>query len=118
MKKVILVTISLIPALVFAQGEGNLTVLENFVRNVGRLVNVALPVIIGLGVLGFFWGLVKFIFAQGNEEAKVDGKRIMLWGIVTLFVMVSVWGLVRFVGNALGVGQGGQNVTIPTVPLR
>jgi hypothetical protein len=58
---------------------------------------------------------VKFIFAQGSEEAKADAKKIMLWGIVALFVMVSVWGLVRFIGNAFEVEQGGT-IDIPTVP--
>jgi hypothetical protein len=41
----------------------------------------------------------------------------MIWGIVALFVMVSVWGLVRFIGNAFNIEQGGS-ANVPTVPLR
>jgi len=39
----------------------------------------------------------------------------MIWGLVALFVMVSVWGLVRFIGDAVGVDQGGD-IEVPTVP--
>ena len=98
--------------LAFGQQLGNI---ETFVSSVGRIVGVLLPIVVAIALLGFFWGLVKFIFAQGNEEAKADAKKIMLWGLIALFVMVSVWGLVEFIGSALGVGQG-DTIIVPTVP--
>ncbi len=39
----------------------------------------------------------------------------MIWGIVALFVMVAVWGLVAFIGNALGITPGQNSGNIPTV---
>ena len=112
MKKVILAALALAPAFAFAQSLGNL---ETLVTSIGRLVGLALPIVVGIALLVFFWGLVKFIFAQGNEEAKADGKKIMLWGLIALFVMVSVWGLVNFIGSSLGINQG-DTVIVPTVP--
>ena len=38
----------------------------------------------------------------------------MIWGIVGLFVIVSVWGLVRFVGDALDIGTP-QTQPIPGI---
>lgn len=112
MKKVILTTLTLAPALVFAQTLFNL---QTLVSSIGILVRQALPVVVALALLAFFWGLVKFIFAQGDETAKTDAKKIMLWGLIALFVMVSVWGLVKFFGNALGVSQG-DTIIVPGVP--
>lgn len=112
MKKVILATLALSPAFVFAQQLGNI---ETLVRSIGRLIDLALPIVVAIALLAFFWGLVKFIFAQGNEEAQADSKKIMLWGIIALFVMVSVWGLVRFIGNAFGIQQG-DTIVVPRVP--
>jgi len=112
MKKVILAALALTPVFAFAQSLNNIEVL---IQSIGRVVGIALPIVVALGLITFFWGLVKFIFAQGNEEAKADAKRIMLWGLIALFVMVSVWGLVEFIGNALGIGQGTQ-IIVPTVP--
>lgn len=55
------------------------------------------PVIIGLTVITFLWGLAKFILAAGDEKKIQDGKNLMVWGIIGIFVMVSVWGIVRIV---------------------
>src|SRR3989344_4770138 len=113
MKKVILGVLAFAPALAFAQTLSNI---ETFVTSVGRVVGIALPIVVAIALLVFFWGLVKFIFAQGNEEAKVEAKKIMLWGLVAMFVMVAVWGLVRFIGEALGVNQEENPIAVPTVP--
>lgn len=112
MKKVIISTLALAPAFAFAQELGNI---NRLMRSIGDLVDLALPIVVGIALLAFFWGLVKYIFAQGNEESKADAKKIMIWGLVALFVMVSVWGLVRFIGNALGIQQG-DTIVVPSVP--
>lgn len=100
------------PLLASAQTLGNITTLLNSIQN---LVRLALPLVVGLALLGFFWGLMKFIFAAGSDDAKEEGKNIMIYGIIALFVMVAVWGLVGFIGSALGIQTGGS-ATIPTVP--
>lgn len=113
MKKFILAALVLAPSLASAQQLGNL---ETLLRSIGRLINLALPIVVGLALLAFFWGLVKFIVAQGNDGAKSEAKKVMIWAVVALFVMVSVWGLVRFIGDAFGIQQQSTPNTIPTVP--
>lgn len=72
------------------------------INSVGRLVNSLVVIVIALAVLAFFWGLAKFIFnVSGDEKSVEEGKRIMIWGIITLFVMVSVWGIIRFAQGEL-----------------
>ena len=78
------------------------------------LINLLFPVVGGLALLYFFWGLAKFILAAGDEEAREKGKSIMIWGIVALFIIVSVWGLVAWLGTLLGI-EAGSNVTIPNI---
>ena len=112
MKKFIILALAFVPAFASAQNLGNIQNLMNSFRNI---VDLALPIVVALELLAFFWGLAKFIFASGDEDKRDDGKRIMIWGVIALFVMVSVWGLVRFVGQAFGIEQGGT-VNIPTVP--
>lgn len=101
------------PVSLFAQ---QLTQVDSLLTSIGGLVSTALPILVGLALLGFFWGLVKFIFAQGNEDSKTDAKKIMIWGLVALFVMVSVWGLVGFIGDAFDIEQGDDLTEVPTVP--
>lgn len=111
MKKVILATLAFAPALAFAQGLGNV---KTLVQSIGSIVAVALPIVVAIALLVFFWGLVRFIFAQGNEETKTEAKKVMLWGIIALFVMVSVWGLVRFIATNLGITDN-SNFAAPGV---
>jgi len=71
---------------------------------IGRLT----PVLAGLALVVFFWGLVKFIFHAGDEEMRKEGKKFMMWGIIALFVVVAIWGIVAFIAISLGVGTGGS----------
>ena len=48
-------------------------------------------------------------------EDKETGKQIMIWGIIALFVMVSVWGLVNVLSNTTGIGGAAAPTTIPTL---
>lgn len=109
MKKFIIAALAFAPSLASAQSLGNL---ETLLESVGNLVDLALPIVVALALLAFFYGLAKLIW--GGPEAVSEGKTLMIWGVVALFVMVSVWGLVRFIGDAFGIEEGGS-VTPPTV---
>ncbi|MDO8471266.1 MAG: hypothetical protein Q7S49_01515 [bacterium] len=79
-----------------------MTGVKDLIRAVGGLINPLIAILVGVALLAFFWGLAKFIFHVGGDEKAVDdGKRIMKWGLVALFVMVSVWGIVIFIQKAL-----------------
>ncbi len=82
------------------------------------LISGAIPVLIGLGALLFVWGLVVFVLntSRGNEDGIENGKRLMIWGIIALFVMVSVWGLVGVLNQFTGIEQGGTPPDIPLLP--
>lgn len=69
----------------------------------GNWVNAATGILAALALLVFFWGVVKYIAAAGDEKAKDQGKRVMVGGVVALFVLFSVFGLVRFLQRSFGV---------------
>ncbi len=48
-----------------------------------------------LALIVFLWGMVQFISHADSKERRVLGRQQMLWGIVGLFVVVSVWGFVQ-----------------------
>ena len=101
---------TLVPSFAFAQ-LGNV---ENLVRAIGRLISLATPIVVGLALLAFFWGLVKYIFSAGEEDSKKEGIRLMIGGAIAIFVIVSIAGIVTWIGNALGVDQGGK-LEVPEV---
>ncbi len=58
------------------------------------------PFLIGLGLILFLVGVVKFVGAGDNEEKRQTGREMMIFGIIALFVMVSVWGFVNILSNS------------------
>lgn len=106
-----------LPMFAFAQSSGQptLTGIQTLIQTLGHFISLLLPIVVALALLGFFWGLAKFIFSAGDEGAKDEGRRIMIWGVVALFVMVSVWGLVQFIGQNLGINQTQNANVIPSV---
>ena len=88
--------ITVLPNLVFAYP------LQDLLPSVGGVLRNLIPVVFGIVLLVFFWGLAKFIFNAGDEKKIEEGKRIMVWGIIALFVMVSIWGIIRLIQGDLG----------------
>ncbi|MHB0978118.1 MAG: hypothetical protein ACYC1K_01795 [Minisyncoccota bacterium] len=114
MKKFIVSALAFTPMFVFAQG--NLSNVGTLLDGLKRLVGVATPLVMGIALLGFFWGLAMYIFNSADEDKRKEGKHIMLWGIIALFVMVAVWGLVGFISTALlGNTTTGGTVNVPGV---
>lgn len=62
-----------------------------------------IPFIFAIAIVMFMWGAVKFFIINSDEEAKREqGKQFMIWGIIALAVMISVWGLVAILTSTFG----------------
>ncbi|MEK7152938.1 MAG: hypothetical protein AAB834_03260, partial [Patescibacteria group bacterium] len=75
----------------------------------------AIPAIFSFGLIIFLWGLLQFLRAAGDENAADEGKRRIFLGVVIMFVMISVWGLVGIFSQLTGV-QPGTTPKLPNVP--
>ncbi|MBI5816857.1 MAG: hypothetical protein HZB09_00310 [Candidatus Yonathbacteria bacterium] len=67
-----------------------------------KIINALMPFTVGLAVLFFMFGVFQFIRASGNEDEITEGRNRMIYGIIGIFVMVSVWGLVNLLDNTFG----------------
>lgn len=76
------------------------------------LVNAVVPLLVTLAVVGFIWGIIQYFLNPDNEEKRKAGKSFMFWGIFTLFVIVSVWALVRVFSTTFFDG----NIGLPGLP--
>ncbi len=86
----------LLPSLAFA---AVVTDFKSLIRIFVDILNTTIPVIISLALLAFFWGVFLFVRNSDSGDEKEEGRRIMVWGIVALFVMTSFFGIVRIVQN-------------------
>ncbi len=70
------------------------------------LENSVVPLLITVAIAIFIWGVVQFIGNADNEEKRQKGRDFMVWGIVSLFLIVSVWGIVHILTDTFGVTFG------------
>lgn len=89
--------------------SGDFTSLNSSITAIENLINKVVPLIIGIAGLVFIWGLVSYVTAGGDEEKKKTARDTMVYGIIVLFVMVSVWGLVNILVGTFGL----NNATSP-----
>lgn len=107
----------LLPVAVFAAtGQGTL---DETVRSIGSLVALAIPIAAALALLAFFWGLALYLFnfGEGKEDAQKKGRNLMIYGILAIFVIVSVFGIARLLQKSFGIQENPQNVTPPTINI-
>ena len=78
-------------------GMTSLTGMINFFTC--TLMKAVVPLLMSLALAAFVYGIIKFFLNPDNEEKRKDGKSYMFWGIITIFVMVSIWGLVGILSN-------------------
>lgn len=91
-----------LPLVASAQVSGNN--LQGLIRWFGDTLNMLIPVLIAFALVVFFWGLVQYIWGSSGEGGT-DGKKVMTAGLIGLFVMVSVWGIIRLAQNTFGVNN-------------
>jgi hypothetical protein len=72
------------------------------------IVAAIIPLIFVLAFLFFLWGVLRFMMTS-DQKNKEESKKMVWAGLIGLFVMVSVWGIIKIVGNVLGIES--------TVPL-
>ena len=83
-----------------------------------NLLLLVVPVLVAFTLLVFLWGLAQSIFAfGGNEDAVKKGRDRMVWGLIALFVILSLGGLIAilqttFFGERLGSGGGSNSSSL------
>ena len=48
-------------------------------------------------IVVFFWGVIKFIASAEDADARENGRKLMIWGIISFVVLASIWGLVGLI---------------------
>jgi hypothetical protein len=60
--------------------------------------------LMGLAFVAFLLSIINFLWKRrsGDGDGLEQAKGMLGWSVIALFVMVSVWGLVKFISSALG----------------
>lgn len=81
--------------------------LQDLLSYLACIINYSvIPLIFAVAIASFVYGVVQYVINDSDENAKERGRSFMIWGIIALAVMVSVWGLVSIVGRTFNVNTG------------
>ncbi len=118
---VLLLVSIVLPNVSFAQVQGsgggctlaaNKTIGDLFAHVSCLIYKTIVPMFFALAVALFLWGVVQYVISEGDEGKREKGKLYMVWGLIGLTVMISVWALVAVIGSTFGLDTS----IIPSAP--
>ena len=65
---------------------------------VGGLAVSVIRLLFAAAFIFFFWGVVQYTVMPGSE-AKDKGRGYMVWGLIALTVMFSVYAIIKMIQN-------------------
>ncbi len=104
MKKVVKIvagSLWALPFMAFAQGMPNLDYAVNFVDEAKILLDRLVVFLIALAIVWFIWNVIRYVMSS-DDDKKAAAKQQMIWGVIALAVIMSVWGLVALLQNIFG----------------
>ncbi len=114
MKKIIALAIALVPLSVFAQP---ITDVNSLTIKLSKIGDTVIVLFISFAIIWIVWSVIRYIMTQ-DEDRKKRGHDILL-GIVGLFVILSIWGLVAILSNTFqtrNIEPTGNFPKVPTIP--
>lgn len=117
MNKIIYGAMSLFPVLALAQNTGAGSTLSNltgFVQQAKVIIDLLIPMAFALAIIYFFYGVAKYIGKAGDPKEAAAGKSIMIYGVIAIAVMASLYGIIAYLQNTVGV-TGNNTIVVPTL---
>jgi hypothetical protein len=75
------------------------------------IIDPVLLVVFALGFTLFLYGLVEFLWKLNGEGDTKEGKQHMLWGIVGMLIMVSVYGIINVIDSTFNLNFSNPDVS-------
>lgn len=77
--------------------------LECLARMILDIFGVATALLTGIAIVVYFWGITYNMFGysnQGSPKSFQNLQQNLIWGLAILFVIFSIWGIIRLFGSA------------------
>ena len=76
--------------------------IDNLIENIGtNILEPLVWILAGAATIYFLWGVFEFIRDYDNPEARGKGAQHMLWGVIGMFIMFSVFGIMNLIGGTI-----------------
>lgn len=80
--------------------------IEVFISNLVRvIINPLIGFMFAVALAYFIWGVINYIKGADSDSDRQTGSRHILWGIIGLIIMVSVYSILNIaMGTFFGFG--------------
>lgn len=112
---IFLILFIIFPFLTFAESacpDDGSTTLCSIIDEFGNIATLIIILLMVVATVVFIYGVLKYILAGGSEQRKKEGQSMIMWGLIGLFILVAMWGLVIILENTFGV----EEEHIPRLP--
>ena len=76
---------------------------ESLLRGINKVViNPIIIFLFAVALVYFVYGLLQYLSSPDSEEVRKKSKSHMIWGVVGLFIMVAVFGIMRLILSTVG----------------
>ena len=86
-----------------AQAATEIPLLNSIKTNI---LNPLIGLMFAVALLVFLYGVFELIRGQASEDARAKGAQHVLWGVVGMAIMVSVYGIIHLICGTFGINCG------------
>ncbi len=73
------------------------------------IVNPIIMLAFAVAMVVFFWGLFQFIATETSDAKRDEGKKKILYGLLGIFIMLTVKGIIKLVLTTFGISNAGTH---------
>lgn len=107
LRPLLMIAVILVPAVAFAQAPRTF---QELAADIVDILDATTAVLIVAGIVVYFYGISSNIL-NFSDDGGEKVRAYFFWGIIVLFVMVSIWGILRLLQNTLFGGNVGNPAT-------
>lgn len=67
-----------------------------------EIVAPTLRVLFVAALVVFLWGIFQYVRQSDNDAQRSIGRQHIMWGLVGLFIMFGVYGILNLICNTIG----------------
>ena len=70
---------------------------EELALDLVEILDMATFTLFIFGIVAYFWGISTNILNFGSEKDNEKKKSFFVWGLIILFVLFTVWGIIQLI---------------------
>jgi len=67
-----------------------------------QIINPLIVLLFSAALIYFILGVIEYVIKADSDEQRTQGREHMKWGMIGMFIMVAVYGIIALIKNTIG----------------